>query len=1472
MQNHRLLLITTTIAIFAVLNLSQVFGKDKFTPIWAAKQLKTKAFIIGEDYAQSKYGDAWDFGEGDNEGIDEVSGLKDVTYKNGVMGFKVERDLGFFVWGNYNNQHPEYGQENFNYTIYPNQSATIKLRIKQSLEKSLVKVIFYNQGRNIKTATFNLTGTEWQDLAEKVNFGNLFGKLSTCDAIKVQFSPKGNRIQIDSIKMSSDWRGGSYRYKLLIDDNVRSASFYIFNGYDFYINGHLAYKGYKGFFWTDHQMSPVECAKYFKKGANVIAFRALRADISPIYPKIYLQGGILCDSGKYIEILTDEHGWRFNPLPQKGWTKANFDDSHWKNVETMPGKLTLYKPFYTGPILVHTENGEDPIFTEKQGVKLVVEAPANMKLSYNIENMNKTEIMKRQKSDAGFKQFKLFKKADGINVYHLILKSLTPSSYRLLIDGGSKHYEKREYEFAVVGKIKQREVAGKTFEEGMQLKLVEEINCSDKNDPHPFLDDGKSSIQSSSIGKYRVTGNSRGNFFGYMISFKTLYKPHLVVVEYPDLKEQALLCRIAVKVGNGGRAMSTPAFWTGVEYPYSGKMEKLRFIHYPSAKTATIDIHNAQTGRQAAVSKIKIYEIQNDLPALKINGANQRMIGPLTERSDIVYSTFNMSPTHTKMMNRYFINSYYSTYKDWYPALKNFVKYLRFCGYNSYAAGVYMYESMEFPTNTYRGRHNHLTDYLALMAKIFEENNLKFFANVELNWIESQQALFNAKSDVDVALGHDTVQLVSKDGSQHKMNHFHPKSIKLVDGIFEEIAQRYSKYPAFAGINSIENLKSWGINFFGLDYGYGDYTIALFEKESGIKIPVSQKDLKRFGKRYDWLMKNKKDEWLAWRGKKVSQRYAEIHEKIKSYRKDLKFIITTHYQNLRKDIDFAKFQEHMIELSSPHHSLPEKDGLYSNHMYFQSIANRHQQSGNRLKGDLTFYKFNESKEVVDYMKKAGNNSRFAFMRTGFDELWQPHLRKIKTKKDWPFKFVDHTCYYDTPGHEHDLDLFNKIMDYYDPEIIFDGLYDVHFRVGHEETRRKFNQSFRSLPLEKFTTIKDADTNKNLIVKKLIKGNTTWLYIINPVWWDLSFDISFQNNEINQIKDVVADSNITPRNIKMGPYGFNVYCIKSTSHDIKIKSTIVEKDLARLKKRISVLEKMLQKYKDAKYGYKQEEALIKQAKQAFRNAEFLKASKLIFNAYFYPMIYAQDELKLFTKKDAPEKQDRNILPFMTSKEYQEPFKAVIAKNKNKVIIDGDLGEWDKSSPIVFNNEEQNANKTEWNGVKDASGLFYLKWDKEALYFAAEILDDSAIAWDADYPCGGICQGDEIELFISTIPKARLKGSVGGKAYQIFLLCGSQKSAPKIIICKGNGELKGQKIALVRRQDKKGYTMEVKLPWKTVFSGYVPKTGDIVGFNLAFADIDFDAVSGKKSKKKTYMSYNGKGQLFISTKNWLSAIFK
>lgn len=199
-------------------------------------------------------------------------------------------------------------------------------------------------------------------------------------------------------------------------------------------------------------------------------------------------------------------------------------------------------------------------------------------------------------------------------------------------------------------------------------------------------------------------------------------------------------------------------------------------------------------------------------------------------------------------------------------------------------------------------------------------------------------------------------------------------------------------------------------------------------------------------------------------------------------------------------------------------------------------------------------------------------------------------------------------------------------------------------------------------------------------------------------------------------------------------------------------------------------------------------------------------------------------------------------------------AVAHQAKDGVTIDGNLEEWDLSSPIVINSEEQVIRDAEhWLGETDLSSSVYVMWDEENFYLAAETKDASVfgavglLAHDME---------DNMKIYLSTDPEVDpARTAYGTNDFLLYLMMDNQNwytAFDRSMVerevmerftsagMESNEQvLEGYEAAYTVSEG--GYVLEIKIPW-TNFSNdyietYVPAAGDAVNFNVSITDNDY-----------------------------------
>ena len=197
-------------------------------------------------------------------------------------------------------------------------------------------------------------------------------------------------------------------------------------------------------------------------------------------------------------------------------------------------------------------------------------------------------------------------------------------------------------------------------------------------------------------------------------------------------------------------------------------------------------------------------------------------------------------------------------------------------------------------------------------------------------------------------------------------------------------------------------------------------------------------------------------------------------------------------------------------------------------------------------------------------------------------------------------------------------------------------------------------------------------------------------------------------------------------------------------------------------------------------------------------------------------------------------------------------AVAHYAQDGVTIDASLEEWNLSTPIVLDQEEQVIrDRQAWEGTDDLSCKVYLMWDEEYLYLAAEVMEDTPYGAIDMLPVDG---EDNFKLYLSTdsaLDPQRTEYATND--FLVYLLIDNlywdtavdrnmvPKDARKRYVSNGmdggQNVLEGYTVFSVETEG--GFIYEAAIPW-ACFSNekipvYTPAVGDMVNFDFAITDI-------------------------------------
>ena len=198
--------------------------------------------------------------------------------------------------------------------------------------------------------------------------------------------------------------------------------------------------------------------------------------------------------------------------------------------------------------------------------------------------------------------------------------------------------------------------------------------------------------------------------------------------------------------------------------------------------------------------------------------------------------------------------------------------------------------------------------------------------------------------------------------------------------------------------------------------------------------------------------------------------------------------------------------------------------------------------------------------------------------------------------------------------------------------------------------------------------------------------------------------------------------------------------------------------------------------------------------------------------------------------------------------------ITAYKASGITIDGSLDEWNLDSPAVVKDPTQLIRDAVfWQGENDCSANYYLAWDEENLYMAADVTEDTPLGAIEMLPIDG---EDNLKLYISTDPSADpARTEYGTNDFLVYFVMDEgywdtaidrsmvPKDARQRFVSAGmdGGEsvLEGYECAV--QLTATGFTWEAVIPW-ACFSNkkievYTPAVGDTLNCNFAITDISY-----------------------------------
>ncbi|HWI15679.1 MAG TPA: family 10 glycosylhydrolase, partial [Burkholderiales bacterium] len=359
------------------------------------------------------------------------------------------------------------------------------------------------------------------------------------------------------------------------------------------------------------------------------------------------------------------------------------------------------------------------------------------------------------------------------------------------------------------------------------------------------------------------------SWFAYVLKGVAKQQPYLVEVDYPDDADRTFA--ISLRESDPLSYPVTGGVDSGGEFALTQRMQTQSLVFWPRASDPRIAFITARNGKTAAAARIRVYRITGPLPALVEAPTGRRYVNWYEEGSNF-FSMYG-APGQTPAGSR--------------AALERWAQALAYMGGDTLWPTVAIYSFALYPS-VYHKSFSRVWehDVLRQTLLIAEKHRLKVVPELhpradELSW--------------PYANGPDPKanRLVSRNGATHDdlppfYNPLLPANQDWYVDMIGELVDRYGDSPALDGVSlRFMQWKNPALhNFHSLDWGYDDYTVAQFTKDTGIQVPAGN-DAGRAAARYRFLMSNAREQWIAWRCRRVAQLLTRIRDRVRKARPDL---------------------------------------------------------------------------------------------------------------------------------------------------------------------------------------------------------------------------------------------------------------------------------------------------------------------------------------------------------------------------------------------------------------------------------------------------------------------------------------------------------------------------------------------------------------------------------------------------------
>ena len=360
----------------------------------------------------------------------------------------------------------------------------------------------------------------------------------------------------------------------------------------------------------------------------------------------------------------------------------------------------------------------------------------------------------------------------------------------------------------------------------------------------------------------------------YRFKIRHQGKPHMVEVDYPDDKVRTFVASVTPEKWGRIYTHSTDCagFITGIDYPLSMKMQTKRFVFWPDSDKVALVLQNyigdkLHGEHSAAAAAVRIYEMEA-LPPGPVQGASPKTRSVATWDEDPTIDA-NLVAANSWSFKR-------ADLEFWRIKWQRIIDYMRWnsmdswvikvVAYNGDSTGMYAtIPEAALPWNTFEACAGRCRGWSELGADMLCRAGMGFWVHINHR---DTTGWFSRLGGGDPSVG---VLFGDRYGKNSETpNILRPEVRTAYLRLVAAYRDKFAAYPGFRGLAMNEHLPP---TFGSINYGYDDFTIDAFRRETGMDVPAA--DAKG---RYEYLTSDpeRKAKWVEWRCRKTEEFAKEL--------------------------------------------------------------------------------------------------------------------------------------------------------------------------------------------------------------------------------------------------------------------------------------------------------------------------------------------------------------------------------------------------------------------------------------------------------------------------------------------------------------------------------------------------------------------------------------------------------------------